>query len=255
MPRAMTIARAGFASGMIMLGVIGLAFRDFNLVWGPVPGAFPTGTALAVACSVLALAGGLGLVVGRTARAASQLLVAYVALWWLAIKVPPVLRAPLTELTWLDCGMFAILLAGAFTLYAELGERSLPASERGVRFARRLFGLALIPTGLSHFVYVALTVPLIPGWLPFPVAWAYLTGACHIAAGLGVLFGVRQRLAAQLESLMLALFTVLVWVPRVAAEPGTRGNWTEFWISWALTAAAAVVAVSAGDTQRASRRA
>src|ERR1017187_9089419 len=95
-------------------------------------------------------------------------------------------RTSLTELTWLDCGMFAVLLAGAWTLYAEFGARRLLAGERGTRFARRLFGLALIPTGLSHFAYVSLTVPLIPAWIPFPYAWAYVTGACHIAAGLGV---------------------------------------------------------------------
>jgi uncharacterized membrane protein len=242
MPRAATITRAGFASGMIMLAVIGLAFHDFNLVWGPVPSAFPQGAALAVACALVTLLAGLALVVRRTAAVASQVLFAYVALWWVAIKVPPVLRAPLTELTWLDCGMFAVLLAGAWTLYAEFGARRLLAGERGTRFARRLFGLALIPTGLSHFAYVSLTVPLIPAWIPFPYAWAYVTGACHIAAGLGVLFGVQPRLAAHLESVMLALFTALVWVPRVVAAPATRGNWTEFWISWALTAAAAVVA-------------
>jgi uncharacterized membrane protein len=242
MPRAATSTRAGFASGLIMLGVIGLAFRDFNLVWGPVPRAFPQGAALAVACALVALVAGLALVVRRTAAVAAQVLVAYVALWWVAIKVPPVLRAPLTELTWLDCGMFAILLAGSWTLYAEFGGRRLLAGERGTRLARLLFGLALIPTGLSHFVYVSLTVPLIPAWIPFHHAWAYLTGACHIAAGLGVLFGVRPRLAARMESVMLALFTALVWVPRVVTDPATRGNWTEFWISWALTTAAAVVA-------------
>jgi len=96
--------------------------------------------------------------------------------------------------------------------------------------------------GLSHFAYLSLTVPLIPTWLPFRTGWAYFTGACHLAAGVGVLFGVLPRLAAQLESLMLALFTIIVWIPRVVAAPRTPLNWTEIWISWALTAAAAVVA-------------
>jgi uncharacterized membrane protein len=45
--------------------------------------------------------------------------------------------------------------------------------------------LALIPLGLSHFVYVKLTAPLVPGWLPYHTGWAYLTGAAHLAAALG----------------------------------------------------------------------
>jgi uncharacterized membrane protein len=236
------VTRAGFASGMIALGVIGLVFRDFALVWGPVPSWVAWRTALACVCAAVPLAAGIALLFRRTAAAASLVLFVYVALWWWLLKVPPVVRAPLTELTWLDCGMFGILLAGAWTLVADLGGRPFLGGERGIRLARLFFGLCLIPTGLSHFVYVNLTVPLVPAWLPYRLGWAYFTGACHIAAGLGVLLGVLPRLAAQLEAAMLAIFTILVWIPAVVAAPATRGNWTEIWLSWALTAAAAVVA-------------
>ena len=244
------VSRAGFASGMIALGVIGLVFRDFALVWGTLPSWVPWHTALACACAAVPLAAGMALLVRRTAATASLVLLVYVALWWLLFKVPPVIEAPLTEVTWLDCGMYGMLLAGAWTLYADLGGRPFLGGERGMKLARVLFGLGLIPTGLSHFVYVNLTVPLVPSWLPFRLGWAYFTGACHLAAGLGILSGVRPRLAARLEAAMLGIFTVLVWVPAVVAAPGTRENWTEFWISWALTAAAAVVAAHAPARDR-----
>jgi len=236
------VSRPGFASSMIALGVIGFVFRDFSLVWGPLPAWVAWHTALACASAAVALAAGIALLARRTAAAASLALFVYVALWWLLLKVPPVVGSPLTELTWLDCGMYGMLLAGAWTLYADLGGRPVLGGERGLKLARLLFGLGLIPTGLSHFVYVNLTVPLVPSWLPFRLGWAYVTGACHLAAGLGILSGVLPRLAAQLEAAMLGIFTILVWVPAVIAAPATRGNWTEFWISWALTAAAAVVA-------------
>ena len=227
---------------MISLGIIGLVLRDFQRVWGRLPDWVPSPMVLAVACALVALAAGIALLFRRTAATASMVAFVYVALWWLLFKVPPVVRMPLIGLTWVDGGMHAMLLAGAWTRFADVGGRPFPGGERGMRFARLLFGLSLIPVGLSHFAYLSLTVPLIPTWLPFRTGWAYFTGACHLAAGLGVLFGVLPRLAAQLESLMLALFTIIVWIPRVVAAPRTPLNWAEIWISWALTAAAAVVA-------------
>ena len=103
---------------------------------------------------------------------------------------------------------------------------------------------ALIPIGLSHIVYVKDTADLVPAWLPFRPVWAYLTGAAHIAAGLGVLFSVVPRLAATLEAAMIGLFTLLVWIPAIAAAPTTRLPWTAFFISWVIGAAAWLVADS-----------
>ena len=251
MQRFAHLARCAFASGMIFLGVIGLVFRNVGLVWGPVPHWFPQGEALACVLAAVPLAAGVALLFRSTRAAASLVVLIYVALWWLLLKVPEVVKAPLTELTWLDCAMFGILLVGAWTLYAEVGGRPFFGDARDQRLARVCLGLCLIPTGLSHFVYPNFTIPLVPSYLPFRPGWAYFTGACHLAAGLGLLFGVLPRLAAQLEAAMLGLFTLLVWVPRVVTVPSTRGDWTEFWLSWALTAAAAVVAAYVPRSSRA----
>ena len=61
---------------------------------------------------------------------------------------------------------------------------------------------------------------------------------------LGVLFSIYPRLAATLEAGMLGVFTLLVWGPAILAAPTTRLPWTAFFISWAIAAAAWVVAAS-----------
>ncbi len=107
-------------------------------------------------------------------------------------------------------------------------------------------------------MYVKETMALIPKWLPYPMGWAYLTGAGQMACGLGVLFGgilfkSLPRIAAITEAGMISLFGLLVWLPKVAAAPRARLPWTAFLITWAIAAGAWVVAVNT-PARRAARK-
>ena len=115
---------------------------------------------------------------------------------------------------------------------------------RGVRVARVIYALAMIAFGLSHFFFLQLTAPLVPAWLPWHVGWAYFTGAAYLAAGLAILLGVCARLAAVLSAVQMGGFTLLIWVPMAVAGTLSAFQHGEFLESWALTAAAWVVADS-----------
>jgi uncharacterized membrane protein len=244
-----------FAVGMIGLGILALVYGDFALVWQPVAPWVPGRTALAYCSGLIMLLGGAGLLFKPTVTWSTRVLFPYLIVWML-LKVPALVVAPQMEAVWLGIGELAMLLAGGWTLFAgceELTEGSIltfATGENGTRIARMLFALFVIPVGLSHFFYVNGTADLVPAWLPFRTGWAYITGAGHIAAGIGLLFSIFPRAAAAAEAGMLSLFTLLVWVPAILAAPKTRLPWTAFFISWAIAAAAWVVAANVAAKPR-----
>jgi uncharacterized membrane protein len=235
------------ALGMLGLGVVGLVAGDFAMTWQPVAPWFPARTALAYGAALLMLACGAGLLFRATVKWSVRVLFAYSIVWTL-LKAPAMVVGWRIEGVWLGFGEIAVLMAGVWTLFARLGDagESWATGDGGVRWARYWFAVWLIPIGLSHIVYPAITATYVPAWLPNRLFWGYLTGAGQIASGLGVLFGVLPRVAAWCEVGQIALFTLLVWAPAILAEPRTRLPWTAFCISWAIGASAWVVAQNIG---------
>jgi uncharacterized membrane protein len=248
-------ARIAFATGFIFVGVLGLVFGDFVSSW---PAWVPLRQPLLYAASAFMVVIGAMMLFERTARMSLRILLPYLFIWWL-LRLPALITQPLLDGYWFGVAEIASLIAGACLLLADLTPAPTSAfdrfltSARGRRAARVVFGLTLLAYGVSHFIYLKNTVKFIPTWLPYPVGWAYLTGAGHFAAGLGILFSVVPLLAAFMEASMLTIFTFGVWPAEILVKPTLHSNWTEFAFSWVITAAAwAVTASLAGRAGQAA---
>ena len=249
--RILSVSHAVFAATMVALGILGLIKGDFAAVFQPVPKSLPAREALAYLSAVILVASGMGLALEalhrpRCARASrlSRALVAVVE------SAPRISRAPTAQDSWSGVGEAGVMVAGAWVLYARFAadwdrqRLGFATGDRGQRIARVLLGLALIPFGVAHFFYLKETAALVPVWLPWHLGWAYFTGCAFLAGGVAVLIGVYARLAATLAALQIGLFTLLAWVPIVAAGSKSAFQWSETVISVALTAAVCVVADS-----------
>ena len=230
-----------FAIGMIASGVLTIVDRAFYSPWMPVP-AFAKGQAwLALIYGAVMVVFGLGLLLKQSFQISARVLFWFLLAFLIVMKTPVLLGSPQVEVLWLDYGQIATLVAGALALAA--------ANEKQLRAARYLLGAALIPIGLSHFFYYKVSEPMVPAVLPYHLGWVIFTGSAHIAAGLGLLTGIKAWLAAVLEGSMLTSFAVLVWLFPLINKPNDMGLWVDVIVT--LAVAFGVFAVASRIPKRA----
>jgi uncharacterized membrane protein len=255
------------AIGLLGIGILGLVYGDFALVWQPVAAWVPGRTALAYLTAAIECATAIGMLIPATTKSAVRVLFPGVVIWQL-LKVPDILLAPGTEGPYLSFGETALIFAGGWTLFARLADLpdgspfAIFTGDRAVRIAQIFLGLWIIPIGLSHFVYHQATILLIPQWIPDRSFFAYLTGAGQIASGLGLIFNVLPRAAAYAEAAQLWIYTLLIWVPALIFGPnsdvqqvfgsggGARMPWTALLVTWLPAACTLAVAMNVKGRER-----
>ena len=238
--RAVGVGHLFFALGFAVVGAIGLGAHDFVLFQQPVPEKMPWRETLACISGALLLLTAVGSLVSASAKPSILVLTAYLLLWVLALHLPRAVAQPGVEGNWLGVGEVSTLTAGGWLIFCAIAGRN----DGSLQAARILFGLALVPIGLSHFVYLQGAAGLIPSWFPLRVPVTAFTGAAHIAAGVAIVSGIVPRLAATLEAAMESLFTLIVWGSAVVATPTNRQDWVNIFISTALSGAAWALAES-----------
>ena len=243
------MAENTFGWRVLGLGIIALAV--ICLIWGdfhggqPVPKTFPARTALAYAAAIFMLAAGIALEWRKTAMwAAAALALYYGLIVVLLMNGRLLLRNPGVYGAYDSMAEEVAITAGAFIIWASFARLDAARAARFIRIAQIAFGICAIFFGGAHFVYMNLTAPLIPQWLPpNQLFWGYATGVFHVAGGLAIIANVRARLAAILLAIMYAIFTVFALAPGLLVR-STFFGWTEIATSVILVGVAWVVADS-----------
>jgi hypothetical protein len=235
--------RTVFGASVVMFGVIALMWYDADIrqnlqhIWR-LPFGFLIGGCLMAAL----IAGGIGMQYPRTARLASVVLCVVYLCFSLAC-IPDIIAASnIYERYGGSFFLFFSLLCGAIALYAVTDANAARATVFG-RLARLGLGVCVISFTLGQALLPRETASLVPKWIPpNQMFWAILTTIAFALAAIAILLNRQARLAIRLMTLMLALFGVLVWVPRLIAHPEAHFNWSECVLTFLITGAAWTVA-------------
>jgi uncharacterized membrane protein YphA (DoxX/SURF4 family) len=232
-----------YGGSAIFLGLLGLASGDFAMTWQNVGPNVPLRVALAYFTAVIELAGGIALLLPRTARAGALTLTIVYSIFTL-IWVPK---------AFVNLGNYDPIgnVFEEFSLVAAGLVLCAIFSPAGSSIARRrpffvlLFGICPISFGIAHIIDMPGLLSWIPGWLPpTKMFWAYATTLGFFGAAVAILTGIMAPLAARLLTAEIVIFELLVWIPKLTSGPNNHFNWTGNAICTALAGTAWVVSDS-----------
>src|SRR3984957_12884542 len=234
-----------YGLGVMAVGLTSLVFGDFD-PGQPVPADFPARTPLAYAAAALMLVASAAIEWRRTAAWGAGVLTAYYALFVVILMNGRLLLRDYAIFgTYENIAEQLSIAAGGLIVYATPAHIDAGLAGRLTRLGQLAFGVCALVFGGAHFVYMNLTAPLVPKWLP-PTQefWGYATGVGFVAAGVAILTGVQARLAAILLTAMLVSFALLGHEPILLANHSVHTNWTESAVNLAVIGVAWVVADS-----------
>ena len=234
--------RVVFGMSAVLFGVIALLWHDSDTwqtlqqIWS-----LPSGTTIGACLMTAQIAGGIGMQYPRAARSASVILALVYSIFSLAC-IPGIIRAPTVFAPYSSFFEQFSLLCGSIALFAATETNAARAAAFS-KLARLGLGVCAISFTVSQIVYLRLTAGLVPMWIPpNQTFWAILTTIAFALAAIAILINHQARLAMHLMTIMLALFGVLVWIPRLIAHPEAHLNWSEFGLTFLITGATWMVA-------------
>lgn len=235
-------------------GVMDLIWGDFDADHQPIQ-AFgdhiPGREVLAYLVAVWMIAGGLAILWRRSARAGGAAL-AFIYFVFTIFWLPRLYWAPhILGLRFSVCvGVLAgvgsqLIAAAAGALVCASPARQGSLWPRTILLARWIFGLSSIDFGLSHLTDLRNNLIYVPKWMPLGANfWIILTGICFVLAGLAILSGIQDVLAAWLLGFMFLAFNIVALPQFIFSDPRNHSSWGGYAYNLAAVASAWILAGS-----------
>jgi uncharacterized membrane protein YphA (DoxX/SURF4 family) len=240
--KTMLYGRIVFGASAVLFGVIALMWHDSDTwqqlhhIWS-----LPFGMIAGDCLMAAQIAGAIAMQLPHSVRLASVVL-GLVYLLFSVACIPGIVAAPGVYAQYGSFFEQFSLLCGALALCAATDANEASARVLG-RLARLGLGACTISFTLAQIVYLRFTAMLVPKWIPpNEIFWAIITTIAFALAAVAILINRQAKLAVRLMTLMLVLFGVLVWVPRLIAHPEAHLNWSEFSLTFLIAGAAWMVA-------------
>src|SRR5258708_7962567 len=96
-----------------------------------------------------------------------------------------------------------------------------------IKTGRCFFAAAMVFFGIQHFLYASSMPGPKPGppWIPGRPLWAWLMGAALIVASVTIATRKQARLTAACLGILLFLYALILYGPRMAAHLHDPGPW------------------------------
>src|SRR5215813_5730368 len=212
-------------------------WQNLRHIWS-----LPFGTIIGECLMAAQVAGGIGMLHPRTVRSAAVVLCIVYLCFSLACVPDIIAAANIYDKYGGSFFLFFSLFCGVIALYAATEADAARATLFG-RLARLGLGVCAISFTLGQMLLLRETAHLVPRWIPpNQMFWAILTTIAFALAAIAILINRRARLAMHLMTLMMGLFGLLVWVPRLIAHREAHLNWSETALTFLIAGAAWLVA-------------
>ncbi len=223
-----------YSFGAIFAGVLDIVFANFDRAHQPMAAiSDKTPAIVAYIFGSWMVLGGALLLYRHTARIGSLLtglVYLFFALCWIprfhsAAKAFGVHFATF-EGVFAGLATQALSVGAAAILWAYFTDSGLKTDRLSAAVYRWVFGLSSLSFGVYHLLAVRDVATLVPKWMwPGGNFWVVFTGIAFICAGLAIITGILEVLAARMLSLMLAVFSLLSLVPLLIAYPHSHEAW------------------------------
>jgi hypothetical protein len=241
-------------------GVMDLIWRDFDSSHQPIQ-AFgdniPGREILAYITAVVMIAGGVAILWRRSARAGGAALAGiyfvFTVFWFPRLYTAPHYLGFRTTVflgVLAGVGMELIASAAGALVFASLETRG-SSWPRAILITRWIFGLCALDFGLNHLIDVADNLIYVPQWMPVGGKfWVILTGICFVLAGIAILSGIQDVLAARLLALEFLAFNAVALPQFIFAHPERHAAWGGNAFNLALVAACWIFADSIASRKK-----